>query len=229
MPKVSKYGVRVSTPDMDKYLEFDVIYNSNDLFFIKVPSSYMEVFKLLSEEELKSCNSRLYLKKGHYGEENRSGKVCGKTEDEVKLNCSALFKLLNDKSVIKTDVIIVNFKKDSSDRHYSHKSSYFNDEHQKIGMSIGLKYCTKVQLGDKVTYNTYQPGYVFREGDAPYITRTEVFIDSEDVIIPDTAQNRIFLESMYIKFKSLVETIESHLSTPEAIVNLIESNQKLLA
>jgi hypothetical protein len=223
MPKISKYGFRSNTQDIAKYFELDVQY-STPYFFIEIPKEFMEAFKLFSKEQLADCNGSLYLKKGHYGDGNRSGKVSAPTEQEAKANLDKAFLLLQQSSIIKTDVIMITFEKDLHTGHYP--SSQYNDDHQRIGMKLGLKYCTKVQLGDKVVYNSYRTQ---KCGDRDEIVRTEISTDSEDVIIPDTPANRIFLENMYSKFHQLIISIGDHLSTPEDVLNLIESNQKLLS
>lgn len=222
MPKISKYGFRSNTTDIAKYFELDIQY-STPYFYIDIPVEFMEAFKLFSKEQLTDCSGALYMKRGHYGESNRSGKVSAITEKEVKENCDKAFKLLQENSVKKTEVIIITFEDKLFKGHYP--QSTYNDEHQKIGLEFGLKYCTKVQLGDKIVYNSYKT-QDWRGKDE--IVRTEISTHNEDVIILDTPENRVFLESVYDKFHQLIILLGKHLNTPEDVLNMISSNQKLL-
>lgn len=223
MPKISKYGFRSNIPDITKYFELDVQY-STPYFYIDIPKEFMEAFKLFSKEQFANCNGQLYHKKGHYGESNYSGKVSASTEKDVKENCDKAFLLLQQNLVKKTAVIIITFEDKLFTGHYP--SSTYNDEHQLIGMNLGLKYCTKVELGDKVVYNSYKTEIW---ADKNEIVRTEISTAKEDVIILDTLENRLFLENVYSKFHSLILNISDHLNTPEAVLQLIASNQKLLS
>jgi len=222
MPKISKYSFRSSSTDIAKYFELDIQY-ATPYFYIDIPKEFMEAFKLFSEEQLNSCNGVLYLKKGHYGESMRSGKVSASSEKEVKENLDKAFKLLQDNSVKKTDVIVITFEDELHSGHYP--SSTYNDQHQIIGMKLGLKYCTKVELGDKLVYNSYKQQNWKGEDE---IVRTEISVDDKDVIILDTPENRDFLENVYNKFHTLIVKIGDHLNSPDAVLNLIQSNQKLL-
>lgn len=225
MPKVSKYGFRLTTSDIAKYYEVDIMYSTDTLFYIDVPKDFLETFKLLSEDQLKECNAKTYLKKGHYGNQNRSGKISGITESECKINCDKLFKLLQENSVIKSPVIIITLETNGA-LDYRHSNSHYNTQHQKQKLVYALKYCTKVQLGDKITYNEY---YTETWSGKNEITRREISVDSKNIVIPDTVENRLFLENTYELLFNLIDKMKNHFNNEDSVLELISSNQKLLS
>jgi hypothetical protein len=106
-------------------------------------------------------------------------------------------------------------ERNSDRRYYSGLGT--NKESKEIVQKFHFSLAVKTTVGEGNPVYTYQ--------NANYNNTISV---NGAVIIPDTPENRAFLEEMYAKLDNLIQKLKDFFETSESVLNLIASNQKLL-
>lgn len=227
MAKIRNVYIRVDNEDIKKSFNVNITYSAKEKRFeIILPDELKQVVIGFTHQE--NHDKGLRYKPDYRG--NGMDRLCGDyyvigdTEVLVESKAIEVFTFLNNQQVKRRDVIVIDFQ-DYDNRHYRDN---YNQEHPKIGMQFGLLYCTETKSGEsgKPNYTitkTYNGGL----NNEFSKVRSKDFASSA-VVIDDTEANRLFLENTYSLLSRLINQLSEHCKTPEAILQLISSNQKLI-
>lgn len=227
MPKISNKSFKASNDDISKHYNVEVMYNSEKLFYVVIPAEFNEQVDLLSESQMKKWHiSKIPLTKRYNAEFKRI--VNSTTEDDAVFKCKEAVEKMMKTAVKKRNVILIFYDEDN---HCDYSGMKHNNEHPQIGLRFGLTYCVETCLGpDKKIYNLYTTHKKASwNDDEDYTTRSEVSAwNSKFTVIDDTPANRAFLEDLYTKMNLLNKQLGKITKTPEQLLKVIASNQKLI-
>lgn len=225
MPKISKKTLQIREGDLNENFEFTVNYNTANGFYAEIPAKLNEQFDQLEDQELKDLGA---FKQYRY-KYNRNGEhknlVSGESETAVVANMRKIAVRLLTMAMEKVPVIIVYFSNEN-DRHHNDTDMKL----PKVGLHLSACYCFKVSTGpDSAKYYTYKEREWFGETRTD---RSEVYVGrnrGDVTIIPDTPENRQFIEDLHKALALLVTKLEQFTGTSEAMLNMITNRQKLLS
>lgn len=221
MPKIGKRSVTIYHKDMRRVFEFDMMYNGEHLFYGKIPNEFNDAFDHLSSEKLRELSAeKAYKRKFQKGEFSRI--VHSNHEGTCESKMKELISLLMDSQIKKREVIVLFYDATDNCRYGDFEQ---NPEHPQIGLRMGLTYCVETTLGDKCVYNIYTEREAFGE---KRVDRKEIRLTRGCVVIDDNPKNREFLENIYIKMSQLNNNLALFTKDKDSLLDLIESNQKLL-
>ena len=220
MPKISQNQVTIYHSDLSKQFTIVVMYNSEFKFYSKIPSEFHDTVKHLSENQMKKL---FMVSRSRKHNSEFSPAVCADSEDDCIIKTKTAYKFLMTMSIEKRDVIIVFYENRDV---CSYGDLEHNKEHPQIGLRFGLTYAVETTSGDKKVYNIYDKYEAFGE---ERIKRREIHIWNQHcTVIPDSPENRIFLESLYEALKGLNQKITSISESEPKLLEFINSNQKML-
>lgn len=226
MPKISKKTLQIREGDINESFEFTVNYNSANGFYAEIPARFNEQFDQLDEDERKTLGVwKQYKHKYHQQGGEHKNLVSGESETAVVTNMRAVAVRLLTMALEKVPVIIVYFSNEN-DRHHNDTDMKL----PKVGLHLSACYCFKVSTGpDSAKYYTYKEREWFGETRTD---RSEVYVGrnrGDVTIIPDTPENRQFIEDLHKALALLVTKLEQFTGTSEAMLNMITNRQKLLS
>jgi hypothetical protein len=218
MPKIKEVEIRVSGKSMNRYFKVVLMYNSDESFYAAIPSEFNELFDSMKEDELNKFGARRLYKNKNMTSFSRI--VSHTIEFGCIENMKQILSVFMDQTIVKRNVIILFYNPQQNTRY---GGLIHNTEHPQIGLQMGLTYCVETLSGDKKSYNIYSKNALGND------TRTEISLWNKScVVIDDTLENRIFLETLYEALDKLNNKLADFTSTPEKLLNLISSGQKLL-
>lgn len=219
MPKISNNRVKLFHKDIEEYVDIVINYNGDDKFYANFPNDFSDIIHHMDESEMAVIGAKYSYSKANRGKWIISEEKEGDCLHKMK---KALTSLL-DKRIEKRDVIILFYKHDKTCRYNTHE---YNQIHPQIGIQIGLTYAVETSIGDKKVYSVYREYEIFNEKRTE---RKEITLWNEAAtIIPDTPQNREYLEYLYSGFKELNEKMTKFTESSDSLMALIASNQKML-
>ena len=224
MPKISTNNVQIHNKHITKDYTVDIMYNQKHHFYANIHSEYRDIVHHLGDDKLKELSIvKDYAKKYPSAEDKYQPIIVGATENEVLSKMRTALTYFTDKSIVQRNVIIV-FYNSKDIQHYNRHT--YNKEHPQIGLQYALTYAVETSVGDKKIYATYTPYESFGE------TRINIhelnLYHAASTIIDDTPENRATLEHLYTALFNLNKKLGEFTSTPEKLLELISSNQKLL-
>lgn len=220
MPKISNNTVNVYNHHIQKSFDVAINYNQQHAFYAQIETAFVEIADHMGDDELKDYKlERSYKTK--YRQGSYKWITAGSNKGEVLSQMKKFLEFATAKTLSHRNVIIVFFTGRDNMRYNNHR---YNIEHPQIGLKFGLTYAVETSVTDKKVYSTYN-GNDHRGNPI----RQELNLYGEaSCIIPDTPENRETLESLYHNLNSLNERLKEFTATPEALLGLISSNQKLL-
>lgn len=223
MAKVGTHTIHVYQKDIQKDYKVSLMYNNDYRFHVEIPLEFFNVVHHLDESILTEYSiGKIYKKKYDYS--NYKPIIFAHTEELALEKTKKCFEYLTDKAVIQRNVIIVFYNPKDLCQYNEH---FYNEEHPQIGMQFGLTYAVETSVGDKKVYSIYPEGG-YRNGCVMQNRKELRLWNKASTIIPDTPENRATLENLYNAFIQLNEKLKSFMSTPEKLLEFIQSNVKLL-
>lgn len=225
MPKISTNEINIYHDDIKKALTIVVMYNQKFHFYAEIPNEFYSVVHHLPEDKLTELSIRIMheSKRWHSVNDPHKKIIVGDSESECLVKMKKCLEFLVDKSVQKRDVIILFYNPKDITNYNEH---LMNNEHPMIGLQYGLTYAVETSVGDKKVYSIYTEYEAFGRKNT---NRRELSLwNKSSVIIPDTPHNRETLEQLYHALIALNEKLKSFTSTPEKLLEFIQSNIKLL-
>lgn len=232
MPRISTKHLKIRNGDIDESLEIQVNYSTDLGFYAEIPEKLTESFDQMDDDVIKRRNGyRKYNRKYATRNEPHKRVVTGTTEDGLVKNMTDMLTHLMKQTMVKEPVIIITFQSDDreGDRHKD-KEELDPNNLEEIGLGFSAKYCHRVTTG------TGKPKYYQYSEDEwqgrKRTIREEVHVDqhwnSDDRVIPDTPDNRAFLEDLHRALRALVGKMRAFTKTPESVQKMIQDRQKLL-
>jgi hypothetical protein len=234
MAKISKKTERLRDGEIDQHIEFTVFYNSDIGFYAEVPGDYGENFDQLDDEQLKKlAGQKKYGRKYASADEPHKRIVVATTEDELVEAMKTMVLHLIKMTLAKVPVILIEFedKSEHADSMYQvvkRQRRGMGDDYRDpnelptVGLEFSATYCFQVSAsGGKDRFYKYDE----------HKRRTEVHLGwrEKKTMIPDTPENRLFIEELHKALYTLVTKMREFTATPEDMLKLIDSRQKLLS
>lgn len=219
MPKISSNkSIRIETEKFKGHKVVDVHYNKEWRFYVQIPDEYTSQFDSIEKIPHTGRIGRWFGQ----GNDPRKKIVHGQSEEEVLERAKEVFTLLAATGLEERNVILVKYV--SYNENDGRHSDY---DHVDVGLELALCYAVEVTTpGQKPKYYKYQEyGY----GEEKEMRKREVNTGwSKDIAIPDTPDNREFLERIHAATRKLADEMTKYTETPEKLLELIQSNQKLI-
>lgn len=230
MPKISQNTFKLYHKEVTIDFNIEIHYNSENGFFIKLPPEYIISHSHLNNEQCEKFNTCIIFKNNRerYREDGKGIPIVkGQYEGICLENFKLLINHLLTSTITKREVIIVFYNPKDNTGYNSHKH---NVEHPQIGLQFGLTYATETRVGENLPkYYIYSKNGESVSINHMHESKREINLwNSSSTIIDDTPENREFLETMYKALINLNEKMKEFTKTPEALLSLISSNQKLL-
>jgi hypothetical protein len=253
MPKIGNKRERIKEADIDEVLEFTAHYNSELGFYAQLPMKLIENFDALTDEELKQFSARRkYARKWSHSDEPHQRIVTASTEDKLVAAMKILVLHLLRLTLVKVPVIVVEFENQGGreantfyntkePKRPGHEDEDDDDDEDedpdekdfnvlpKVGLTFEVTYCFRVSTrGTKDKFYKYSNYDAF--GDKRE-KREEVHVSSwrsNDIVIPDTPENRQFIEELHHALHLLVHKFKLFTATADDMLKVIEARQKLL-
>lgn len=205
MPKVSKYTFRIN----HEFHQVDIWYSSNDGFYAKIPDQFVKVSASLDGDIAKQLRIR-WKRKTERDYENGDWIVHAITEVDCKEKFSSAIQFLTSKSVVKTKVILIQFKAD--------RQSFSLPNNTDFSVSCGLCFCfaTEIIIGDSKTY------------ESEFGRQISFWSNDNITIIPDTEDYRLKLNKLLTALKGINTSLSELLSSSDNLIQQLDSGQKLL-
>jgi len=228
MPKIKSDHVRIRKGDVDEMIDFQIFYRTGFGFYAQLPTTLEEAFDSLTEKEQQG----LFLIKEYPRKWKLTGPhkklVYADTEDDLKKRMTKALEHLFSLTV-KRDPVIVLWYENRNENDDDDDDQRDPNELKSVGLELKAKFCNRITTasGEPKYYSEYEAEW-FGEMQK---RRDEVYISRHDppVIIPDTPENRQFVQELHKAIKELVKKLESFTKTPASVLKAIESRQKLLS
>jgi hypothetical protein len=223
MPKIGKRYIRLNHDNVSVLgYAIDVNYSTEYLFYAQIPQQFDEVFDTLKKDELLPFRGHKKHKWKH-GQGPYTRIVKADSEDLLEKQMKAFIIFLLEKDIKKRDVILVYCDNDLD-------PSSPQDLWPRIKLGFGIKYCEEISSGknDPVYQRKFKREWFGKEEEVIEKMDVGSYKYRDCTIIDDTPENREALEGIYKAFKKLIEKLSDYTSTPEKILSLINSKQKLL-
>lgn len=219
MAKIGNFSHKLTADNIDHTIWYTVMYTLKTNFYIAIPSDYRDSFDLLGNDVKKKYGASLM------DSSFKNPIVSNTTLEGAKENFVSLLRLLIESTTSSREVIVVGFKSEKSD------SLVRKEKFPNLGFSLHFVYCTEKKAG-----GSPPKYYIFTKrqwNGEDHITREEVSVSEsyyhgKDIVIADTPENRIFLETVYKALGELHDKMQSLTSDPENLLAFISSKQLLL-
>lgn len=217
MPKISKQSIEFRVNGVVKYYQIETNYVSKGAFFYAdIPEVFSQVVGLLSDDQCREMKIGKIHKSRNAFDGHRNV-IQANTEADVIRFARTTFQQLADLQKETRPVIIVYFRKSSPFQSSSKPTT--NKEHPEREVSLGLLYCLEtIVSGGKPDYSVDG-----RRASLPYR------FEQDGLILEDTPETRIFLEHTHEMLTKLIDRMSEFFGNKESLLNLIASNQKLIA
>jgi hypothetical protein len=221
MPKVSNQRVHIYTDEHDTFFNYSINYDSKtQSFYANIPAQFENAFKDLSDEQLEAFGGREKRERGSWAQKPV---IMRATEDEVKTSMAKALKMFMTIDIKKEPVIVI-FYANNNDQNGS-------ESLPNIGLELKAEYCHRVTAcGGLPKFWKYRESEFL---DEMRTTRQEIDMEGwrnqKNVVIPDTPENRAFVEKLHKTLKILAEKLGKFTNSPEILLDAISKNQKLLS
>lgn len=226
MPRISTSNLKIRAGDIDQNIQLVVFYTSDYGFYAAIPDELGDKFDQLTEDQMKEYNAaRKYKTKYPQTDDPHQKVVKADTEGGVEVAMKKLVTFMLQLSMKKEAVIIIEFDGDIDTDHADDPN-----ELPQVKLEFSATYCFKVSTAtgkDRYYKYTEKPW-----GNEIETFRTEVYLNDwreNHVIIPDTKENRAFLEDLHKALKLLYTKMKEFTATSEDVLALISKQQKLLS
>jgi len=223
MGKVGTKIIETYQKDIQKEFRVNLMYNSRLKFHIEIPIEFEEVVLHISRADLMSMGienilvSKAEKKYKHY--------VVAETESQCMEQTKKCLEYMIDKSIIQRDVIIVFYNPKDN---VQYGNIVHNAEHPQIGLQFGLTYAVETSVGENNKVYSIYPKEGWRNGCILQNRKELNLWGKICTVIPDTLENRMTLEQLYNAFMQLNKKLTEFTKTPDALLDFIQSNVKLL-
>ena len=231
MPKICKRYVKIQEGDVKYTFDFTIFYSSKLGFYTEVPPGFDAQFEMLTDEQLKEFSAKKEFKYKYAQSGEHKKLVRGKSEDGVEMALKNLLTYLLTADVKREPVIIVEFEPgDKPDEVDEEDKDLKTNELHKLSLTFGVKYCEKVQAANQA------PRY-FHETESrvwktTHTHRNEIDVDGWNsdrlLIMPDTPENRQFVEEMHGALGLLIEKLTQVTESRESMQKFIQSSVPIL-
>lgn len=228
MPKIKNFKESRETSLGRKMLEFELHYSTTHGFFGKVPKEHWGMIQYLSDDQKKEYSlSFEYISKYQSESGYKSVMVKGDSEADSQDKTIKLILHILGQQTQRREVILVFFKGGVTTDRFGRGNDITNKEHPEIQVEYSIKYCTEISI------NGAEPRYydiridTWRGGDEE--TKTEHRLNHKKVVIlDDTPENRLMLETTYARLKELSLKLNEVLTDRDQILTIAASGQLLL-
>ena len=220
MAKINKYTWKIQGENINSK-EFDVVieYRTDLGFYVKLPEDFKETIHTLGVDGRIKYEITLISR----GRDQGTYIICNPTEYGCIELGKSIFRKLLDLTIIETSVIIVDFKN-------GYEKSHYNKAFPHIGLTFELHYVVEKKCGNtaKYYYKNNEKHYLSGQMEITYSElRLESHKRNKYKILPDTSENRIYLEDLYNRLSEFVQKVEAVVTTNQLLLN-IENHVKLL-
>jgi hypothetical protein len=231
MPKISTNRLCIyNTKQSHTEFVIDVFYNNDLKFYATIPDAFNENFDLLSFTEMQGFNAGKHYRSQTDRVSNPNNFkriVSDTTENGVIKNIEKFLSYLIEFTIVSRDVIVLFFN--TNETRYNNMS-FEKTKHPQRQMVLGITYCTETRIPNlgKPKYMQYKE-YTTASGNLIKEKSEFHIFNDKCTVLDDTPENRIFLENIYVGFDNLIKAMEEFTKTPETLLALIQSGQKLLS
>lgn len=219
MPKIRTYTVTYTVSPNRHSMDVNIMYDTGrKLFYVVIPDSFDDAISTLPQESKDKWNIKpSFGIRGVYGDA-----IIHESEKELINGLEDLFYYCGNAIKKVKNVIIVWAKGESSADKQEWSSMGCNKERLDINQRFKFVLAIETKVGEGAPIYTYQ-GVTY--------TNTISMSDygGKPIIIDDTPENRAFLEDVYAKFDALIINLQKFFQSSDTVLQLIASNQKLLA
>jgi len=221
MPKISSQQVTVEIDGIRQAFGFQVLYDQDFRFYAAIPPAFEDQFDQLTKlDQIKFSTAIKYQYKYERGNQTRI--VKSDTEDGLVESMKKLLSRLVSLTLTKEQVIIISFEDESA----YHTDEEDRNELPRIGLSLSATYCTRISSpgAEPQHWKIKQTRWM---GEQRTI-RSSVFATKNQIIIPDTPENRKFIEDLHGALGALLVKFKEFTASPESVLSFIAGSQKLL-
>lgn len=218
MPKIRTIDVKYMADDNEHVMPVNMMYDTGmKIFYIVAPEAFKEAIRTMSDElkEQYHVNSGQGLRGVH------GWVISHESESVITNELRFLFHYCGNAIKKVRNVIVVWCKGQSNEDTQNWNTVGSNKQRLELKQSFKFVYGVETKIGDGDAVYTYQ--------NITYSNTITVRGYNESaVIIDDTPENRAFLENVYDKLDNLILNLQKFFDSPESVLQLIQSNQKLL-
>lgn len=219
MPKIRTLTVNYTIDSNQHKIDVNIMYDvEKAIFYVVPPKHFYEAIDTMSDE-LRTTHHIRHAQgiRGVYGHI-----IADSSESILANDISFLFHCCgNACKKIRNVIIVWCTGTDSSDKDVYHRTQKSNKEEKEISLKLKFILAVETKIGEGTPVYTQQ--------NVPWKNTISISGYREaGLVIDDTPENRLFLEDVYSKFDSLIVNLQKFFATPDDLLQLIASNQKLL-
>lgn len=220
MPKIRTYTVNYTVSPNRHTADVNIMYDTGrKVFYITIPDAFTDAINTMPDElkEKYNVNSSIGLR-GVYGLA-----IIHQQEADLISGLEDLFYYCGNAIKQIRNVIIVSNKSKANADSKDYDAMGCNKERFTLNQEFSYVLAVETKVGDGKPLYTYQ--------GVTYTNTISVYNGSygNSIIIDDTPENRLFLEDVYCKFDNLITNLQKFFESSDTVLQLIASNQKLLA
>lgn len=221
MPKITTIQIPINIDGHREHHSADVYYHEGTFYCI-LPEKFNTAYDHLAVKDKEKYHVKYYSTRKYVeGDRNKKRATFSTTEDGAVGAMSKLINYLFKMVVKKRRVILFGY----DNGRWGNKER--EEEFEEIKMELKIRFAEETSAGGKATYSE---SYVYsgwnNEKETMY---REINVDEKDVVVDDTPENREFLQSIYRAFSALITKMDEFTETPQKLLELIKSKQKLLS
>lgn len=216
MPKIRTYTVTYTISPNRHSMDVNIMYDTGrKQFYVLIPDSFDDAISSMPDELKEKHNIKAATGfRGVYGLA-----IIHQQEDELINGLEDLFYYCGNAIKQIRNVIIVSSKGKANADSKGWSNMGCNKERFILEQRFSFVLAIETKVGKGNPIYTYQ-GVTY--------TNTIGYSDST-IVIDDTPENRAFLEDVYNKLDNLITNLSKFFESSETVLQLISSNQKLLA
>jgi len=228
MAKIRTVNTSVGYNSKKVSVSFDVFYSSTHGFYGKIPEKYWPTVSMYDEKALKEKSIKFERTSKYQSDAPlKSVMVMGSSEEEaVKNTSNVIAEVIRSTKKIRP-VILVFFNRDTSTHNREHGEKS-NIKHSPLKIGMSLKYTSEVVIdgGEAKYYDFYTRKYFEKEEEDQ--DQIHIYGRENFVVLDDTPENRMMLETAYEKLNELSLKLNEVLTSKDNIIRIVESGQLLL-
>jgi hypothetical protein len=213
MPKIKTTSLRLAPEGTVNAMQIKVeIWYNEGIFFSPLRDEYYSKYEGFEPEQLEKFGL-------DFREINRSkSMICiiGRTEAELEADMIKFYEKEITSSTSSRKVIIIHYSSPNT----SYGSHHYNEDHPQIALQLGLTYATEFTIGDEKSYSTPAKGKYGRG-------KFRIW-DNGTTILPDTKENRAWLEKLYAALKNVETALDTITENESTLQKFIASGKNLL-